>query len=810
MLLSRRHSITTPFLLGMVLLAVLAAVILWGEWYVERQRSFEKNIASFREDYIDREKALVREEIHSALDFIRFNREQLEGRSQQLVKARTYEAHAIATHLYQQYRGEKSDAEIFSLIKEALRPIRFNNGRGYFFATRLDGTEELFADHPELEGKNLLDVKDTRGVPIIREMINLVRTKGESFYYYTWTKPDQAGRGFPKISFVKYFAPADWFIGTGEYLDDLEADSQQLVLKRINDIRFGDKGYIFVLDSTGRTLANRLNPQLVGQRLAESDNQKFRDLNRRMMQTAEQNGHGFVEYAWPKPDGSGESHKITYVARVPKWNWLLGAGFHLDNLEAQIATKRAELKQVIFKDIFSLVTLLVLVGICAFVLSRYVSRKIQHNILLFNSFFTRAALSYGKISEQDVTFAEFDQLAQAANRMIEERSRIEQEKKQLESQLLQKQKLEAIGTLAGGIAHDFNNLLAAIFGNLSLLSLKLEKDDPRRVYLDRLNGAANKAKDLVGQILSFSRFSEGVMEPLDLTATVRDSLQLLRSSIPSSVTITTDFPQEPCIVSGNRTQIHQVLMNLCNNAYQAMHNASGSIHIGLSIPERLQLSPRQRQIRKNHEDLVVLTVSDSGTGIEQENLEKIFDPFFSTKEVGKGTGLGLSVVHRIVELHQGMIDVTSRPGQGTSFNISLPRIEEVGERPVAAETKVTPKGSGNILLVDDDEDVLESTEELLQQLGYRVEGFNTPGDALAYLKDHSDNIQILVTDQTMPTITGIELSREVRKINRKLPIILCTGYSDQIDEQTAKDLGIRFLMKPVTLEHLSQTLKELL
>jgi CheY-like chemotaxis protein len=261
---------------------------------------------------------------------------------------------------------------------------------------------------------------------------------------------------------------------------------------------------------------------------------------------------------------------------------------------------------------------------------------------------------------------------------------------------------------------------------------------------------------------------------------------------------------------GNSTQIHQVLMNLCNNAYQAMSDGSGTIHIGLRILGSEQLSPSQRQISQNGKGLVVLTFSDDGAGIDETILGKIFDPFFSTKDVGKGTGLGLSVVHRIIDLHQGLIEVTSRPGQGTCFEISLPPADGSEENFDLSGSEQLSRGTGNILLVDDDPRVLESSAELLQHLGYQVQAFNLPAAALAYLKEHAEQIQILVTDQTMPVMTGLELIREARKIREKLPVVLRTGYSDRVDEQTAQELEIVFLMKPVSLPQFSKTLQDLL
>jgi len=805
---SRNYSITKLFFIGMVSIALLSSVLLWGQWHTGRLRTFNQEITSQEQAYVERRKEQIKQAVDSAIDFIRFNRENFEERVKASLKTHVYEAHRIASHIYTTYSVKKSKEEIIALIKETLRPIRFNHGRGYFFATGMDGTEVLFTDHPEMEGKDMLDVTDTHGVPIIRQMIGLIKTQKEGFYRYTWTKPNQTGSDFPKLSFIKYFAPGNFFIGTGEYLDDLERDTQTEVLKRISDIQFGQDGYIFVLDFTSLMLAHRQKPELVGRRMNDEKSPLLRPLFPKMKAISDATGSGFLEYTWPKPNNAGYSRKITYVAQVPEWKWLLGSGFHLDELDALIADKKVQLKRNIHRDIAWLLFFLLLIFCCSLLIARSISRRIQLNIKLFNSFFAKAASSSTRIEPDKVVFSEFDQLAQAANQMINERRQIEQEKNQLEAQLLQKHKMEAIGTLAGGIAHDFNNLLTSIFGNLSLLSLKLDQQDPRQRYVVQLEETATKAKELVRQILSFSRFSEGQLKLLDMRSAVNDSLQLLRASIPSSVKIITDFPEQPCPIMGDNTQIHQVLMNLCNNACQAMTDGSGTITITLAAITVQQLSPQQRQISRKEQGVVLLTVEDDGSGIEKAHLGKIFDPFFSTKDVGKGTGLGLSIVHRIIELHHGLVDVTSKPGSGTSFRISLPLVEDDEKKSKLVEMENLHQGCDNILLVDDDQAVLQSTTELLQHLGYQVRGFSSPVDALDYLKEHEDTIQVLLTDQTMPVMTGLELIKESRKIKEKLPVILRSGYSDRIDEQTADEMGIVFLMKPASLAELSKALRD--
>jgi len=251
-------------------LAVMTALIVLGIGYFVLSRDyrhFEVEANRLRADYTRSQEQLIKNEVDKVVDFIQYNCSKTEERLRASIKERTYEAHAIATNLYNELHGKEGGEEIRTIIFDALRPIRFNGGRGYFFATGLDGVEMLFADHPELEGKSLLEMQDVRGTYVIREMIELVRNTGEGFYRYMWTKPNVQGRGFPKIAYIKYFEPLNCFIGTGEYLDDVETDVQREVLERIEKIRFGQDGYIFVVAYNGTTLMNGLQPEFIGKNI---------------------------------------------------------------------------------------------------------------------------------------------------------------------------------------------------------------------------------------------------------------------------------------------------------------------------------------------------------------------------------------------------------------------------------------------------------------------------------------------------------------------------------------------------------------
>ena len=396
-----------------------------------------------------------------------------------------------------------------------------------------------------------------------------------------------------------------------------------------------------------------------------------------------------------------------------------------------------------------------------------------------------------------------------AVRDISERIRAEVERVKLETQLRQAHKMEAIGTLAGGIAHDFNNILSGIIGFTELSVLDVPRDSLIRQNLQQVLKAAARAKGLIQQILTFSRRTEQERLPMEIAPIVKESVDLIRSSIPSTIEIKADLNTKPALILADSTQISQVVMNLCTNAADSMRDTGGLLEIKLTeiefdedaIAQFPGLRPGKHQ---------ELTISDSGGGIDQEIISRIFDPFFTTKDHGKGTGMGLAVVHGIVKVHDGAIHVYSAPGRGATFKVYFPVVDTVLKTEVEPGEK-PPTGTESILFIDDEEMLVSIGLAMLQKLGYQVVGKTDPAEALEEFKARPNNYDLVITDLTMPKMTGDRLARAILGIRPDMPIILCTGYSEKIDEKEAKDLGIReFILKPVTLGLLARTIRKVL
>ncbi len=395
-------------------------------------------------------------------------------------------------------------------------------------------------------------------------------------------------------------------------------------------------------------------------------------------------------------------------------------------------------------------------------------------------------------------------------RDITESKRLEEERKRLESRLLQAQKMEAIGTLAGGIAHDFNNILAIITGFAEMAVLEAPEGSELRAHLDEVLIAGLRGKEVTKQILAFSRQSTPEMKPVDIVPVMQQSKTFLRSLLPTTIEIRQDIQVDPAVILGDSTQIHQVLLNLGTNASYAMRERGGTLDISLT---EVDLTYRETILKP---DLMTgphlkIEVRDSGVGIRQEIRDRIFEPFFTSKETGQGTGMGLSVVHGIVKSHRGDISVETELGKGTAFHILLPCLKSVPEKMEAVSPKKAPTGQGRILFVDDERRIVDFGMKMLERLGYDVVPKTSSVEALEAFRANPMDFDAVITDMTMPKMTGRGLSREILKIRPDIPIVVCTGFSEKVSPETAREAGFReMLMKPFSLDNLAKTLRNVL
>jgi len=383
------------------------------------------------------------------------------------------------------------------------------------------------------------------------------------------------------------------------------------------------------------------------------------------------------------------------------------------------------------------------------------------------------------------------------------------DQRRLEARLSQAHKMEAIGTLAGGIAHDFNNILSPIILHTEMMIEDIPEESPFRFNLKEVHDASIRAKDLTKQILTFSRQAELEKIPLIISPIVKEALKLLRSSLPTTIEIHQNVEIRVGAVFADPIQIHQILMNLCTNAAYAMRENGGVLgvelnNVHLSSAETVHNS----DLKPGH--YVRLTVNDTGPGMESGIKKRIFEPYFTTKGKGEGTGLGLAVVHGIVKSYDGVIAVNSEPGKGTVFQVFFPKIENhMSSKPEGAVP--LPEGTEKVLLVDDEPSMLKAMQHMLDRLGYTVDTYQSCIEALKAFRAVPDEFDLVITDYTMPEMTGADLAKAVIDIRPDIPVMLCTGFSEQIDERKSKAIGIRaFMMKPIIAEEMAETVRKVL
>jgi PAS domain S-box-containing protein len=420
----------------------------------------------------------------------------------------------------------------------------------------------------------------------------------------------------------------------------------------------------------------------------------------------------------------------------------------------------------------------------------------------FQSKFMRADKS---IITVDISSSVIDEDEGLVQRLVRDITK----QRKMEDQLCQTQRIEAIGTLAAGIAHDFNNILSPIILHTDMVLEDIPVESPIRFNLEEIHSASIRAKDLTRQILTFSRQTEQERTPLIIRPIIQETLKLLRFSFPSTIEIRQTFETKGGAVLADQTQIQRILMNLCTNAAYAMREKGGVLEVGLA---GVYLSSADTVLNPNLEPghYMKLTVCDTGPGMESGVKDRIFEPYFTTKGKGEGTGMGLAVVHGIVKSYDGAITVDSEPGKGTVFQVFLPKIEgQISSEPKGAFQ--LPVGTERILLIDDERSILDVMQQMLERLGYTVDARSDSTEALEAFRENSDGFDLVITDYTMPEMTGENLAKAILGIRPDVPVILCTGFSEQIDEEKSKAIGIRaFVMKPIIMGEMAKTIRQVL
>ncbi len=922
-----KTSIQAKFLRNMISIALVSIGLWCLIWVYGEYSAFNVESESMRAEYIESQKQILQSEVAGVVKYVKYMKAQAELELKLALKDRVYEAHQIALNIYRKNKESKTPSEIGNMIKDALRPIRFNDGRGYYFAVSMDGVEQLYLVRPEFEGKNLIDLQDSKGNFIIRDEIDVIKKFGEGFVKDYWTKPDKGtGVLFPKISFVKYFKPYDWYFGTGEYLDDAKKQIQNEVLNRIADLRFGTEGYFFGSTFRGGALFSNGKITLDGGNIWELTDPNGVKIIQEQRKAVENPEGGFVYYSWHKIGTSILSPKMSFVLGIPEWEWTIGAGVYMDTVENMISTKRETLENGIRKKIINSIFAMVMLFLLICFWSNRIVNQMTKAIEAFSLSLKKATTDAIEINPKDIHLREFRDIAVLTNGILSARKqalealRENEEKyravvedtpvlicrfisggiitfvndaycryfdkssdqligrsffsfipetdrksvmtnlssltaqlpiqthehrvispdgdlcwqkwtnhamfneqgevtayqaigeditdlKKIEVQLQQAQKMESIGNLAGGIAHDFNNILSSVIGFTELAMDGVAKGSQLEDNLQEVYTAGKRARDLVKQILTFARQTDEEIKPVKVKTVAKEALKLLRASIPTTIEIKQKIESDSLIM-GDSTQVHQVFMNLCTNAAHAMQDHGGVLEVGLTDIE--VDAKRKTAATLKSGAYIKLWVSDTGPGITPDIIESIFEPYFTTKEVGEGTGMGLAMVHGIVERHGGKITLESELGRGTLFSIYLPIIRKhPADQSFVQES--LPSGTERILFVDDELPIAKMGSQILERLGYQVTVCTSSVEALALFRSKPDDFDLVITDMTMPNMTGDKLAIELIRIRSNISVVLFTGYSKKISDEWALGIGIKaFAYKPLVKADLAKTVRKVL
>jgi signal transduction histidine kinase/ActR/RegA family two-component response regulator len=618
-----------------------------------------------------------------------------------------------------------------------------------------------------------------------------------------------------KLSYVKKLPIYGWWIGLGEYLEDYEKTVQEETLSWINQIRYGNDGYIFVYDYNAVTLAH-YKPENIG-----VNQWDFKDANgvpvlQELIRISRENEKGdFLEYVGTiRPSTGLPAPKLGYSRGVKDWRWMIGTGMYVDAINETIAEKRELLDEKITKNILIVLAALVICIIPIIFLSQYFAGLVLRNILYFTDFLEHSVTDVKKMDTRQIRFQEFKRLARSANNMVDRRIKAEEALEQAQEKLLRSRKMEALGVLAGGVAHDLNNVLSSMIGYPDLLLKRLPPQSSERRFVKRIKDSGQKAADIVEDLLTLARRGVNQHVIVNLNQLIEDFTQSPEyeriNNEFNNVSVRVELDPDLMKISGSMVHLQKTIMNLMLNAAEAQPDG-GEILITTENRYVDYLLTAFQQIEEG--EYVVLTVCDKGVGISNEDLEHIFEPFFTKKKMGRsGTGLGMAVVWGTVQDHNGFINVVSSEGNGTEIELFFPVTRQKNAIIEKAKELDIYTGHGEkILVVDDIAEQRELVRAILEQLGYVVETASNGIEAIEYLQ--SGHADLVVLDMILedPEMDGYEIYKQIVHIHPAQKAIIASGYSETDRVKKAMALGAScYLKKPYTIKKIGIALREAL
>lgn len=928
----KRQSIYRGFFYTFIFIALLATGIPFYLWIQYLVMDIKTHASSVRENYMKSQKMLLKSQVDNLIETVEIQKADAEIILKKEIKERVYEAHKTASLIYEKNHNKVSTEELYTLIHDALWYREWDNGTGYIFAEYLNGVEYINRNNSELEGKNIINLQDDKGTYLVKDIINTAKTKGEGYCTYYWNVPGTPGVFTKKISFVKIFKPLGIVIGSGKYLEQVEEKIKKEVVAVISRIEFGDGGYFFAGQWDGLSLSG----PSVGKNMYNIEDPNGVKIVQELINVSKKGG-GFVEYVMPRLEGYRPSPKLSYANAVKDWNWYIGAGKYVDEIEEFIMESEAKNNKAIYKAVRNILVLYLIIVLSGLILIKWFSEKIDRNISVFKKAFRTADIGKGYINSDLISFSEFYEIAESAERMfarqeradkaleeseekfkelienahipimimdslgnivylnsefsklfgyqiediptkekwidlacteeiqvgkiknycqalfdftqdveadnqlniycknkteiktidvassvigdrvlftlidITERLNTEKEKKLLEQQKNRYQKMKAIGLMAGSVAHDLNNILSGIVGYPEVILADMEKDNPIYKPLQLIKESAFRASAVVADLLTVARGVASKKETADLNVIIKDFLKSpeylkIKSGHPG-IKVTTKIDKNLSPVLCSQIHIKKTLMNLLSNAFEAIDN-KGQIEI-------TTLNIIFDKNVKTYKDIKageysMFSVADNGKGVSNDDLDRIFEPFYSKKVMGRsGTGLGLSIVWNTVEDHNGFIDVKSS-SKGSCFTVYLPSSREKVEEKIEVPIKDFSGNGESVLIIDDEEGQRTISAALLEKLNYKPHAVSSGEEALEYL--NKEKYDVILLDMIMGSgMNGYETYKQILEIHNSQKAVIASGFAKTDDVEKALALGnCEFISKPYTLQTLGSAIKKVI
>ncbi|MCK4766147.1 MAG: cache domain-containing protein [Candidatus Aminicenantes bacterium] len=811
--MSRKKNLARLFSYSSIIVISALTFIISIVLVFNKYRSFSEEAGKIEEKFYREQMAVIKSKVNEIVEYIDYNKSLTENILEKDIKGRVYEAYQIAGNLYESNKKSKSQVEIKKIIKDALRPIRFNKGRGYYFIDDLKNRIILYPPGSNLEGKT------APGENSIKNFIDLVKSEREGFTHYNWYKPHQGEIKNKKITYIKLFEPYDWIIGTGEYLDEVEQDIQEKVIERIKNTRFGQdkKYYIFVnaiVNKEGgakfaRAIVNPEKPRLVGKFIPSTyADDKGNRFFKKMVDECFAKGEAVATCR--QETSAGKMVEKIYYSRLHKgWNWIVSSGFYPGDMEKIIARQKKSLKNSVINESLLIIAIFAVILVFAVLLAGYFSKKLKKEFDIFTNFFKDSAKKNEFLDKDNFKIAEFRALAESANKMIGH-------KRGGETALLKAKEIaEAAARLKTefllNVSHEIRTPMNAIIGMGELLA-QTELNDEQLEYLDIMNNSSISLLAIINDVLDFSKMETGKIilekKSFDVRSIVEGAAELVAlEAYEKKLELVTNIdPGIPGELVGDPARLHQVLLNMLNNAVKFTDR--GEIYISVETEKE-----------KDEDIKLLFKIKDTGMGIAPKGTKRLFE---TSSQIGatltrkhEGTGLGLALSRRLTELMNGRIGVESRYGKGSTFWFSA-LFKKVKSYLEPGIDQLPDLKGLRVLIVDDNETVRVTLCNYLESRGINCIGARDALESFLKLQSAAKEgitMDIALIDLNMPEISGLQIAKMIRDSAeiKKTKLVLLAPAAEYKSKKELTAIGFdTFLAKPVKQAQLYDCIAEVM